>query len=107
MLCVVQSNLLPNHWFGESLQLVEEKRSTDVGPGTASTGINDKTFSYFRRERIRPLRESMKMYRCSNEPASAGEKSCCVKTANCKHKSKRDSAFMFAKRQARHKTQAF
>lgn len=107
MLCLMESNLLPNHQFWEILQLLQEKRSTDVGPDTASADINGNTFNYFSGERIRLLGEGMKMHLHTNEPASAGEKACCVKTANCECKSKRDSAFMFAKRQARHEKQAF
>lgn len=103
----MESNLLFDHWFWESLQLLQEKKSTGVRPDTASTDINGKTFHYYSKKRIRPLGEGMKMYLDINEPASAGDKACCVKTANCKCKSKRDSAFMFAKRQARHEKQAF
>lgn len=72
-------------------------------PHTTSTVINGKIFSYFSmnliisEERLRILDECMKMYLHTNEAASAGEKPCSVETANCKCKSIRDSAFMFAR----------
>lgn len=89
------------------MQLLQEKRNSDAGSGTGCIDLNGNIFNYFSGERIRPVGETMKIYLHTNEPASAGKKACCVKTANCKCKSKSNFAFMFAKRQARHEKQAF